>query len=93
MARNYQKEYKEYHSKPKQMKDRAMRNAARAIMKNVAEMALYDSDIVLLAPSLNPLPVSDNVNDGSDNVFLIACILDTASLTEINAVAGFVSNI
>ena len=32
MFRNYQQEYEQYHSKPKQKKNRAMRNAARAIM-------------------------------------------------------------
>lgn len=29
MPRNYRKEYKEYHSKPEQKKNRALRNAAR----------------------------------------------------------------
>jgi hypothetical protein len=29
-ARNYKKEYKEYHGKPEQIKARAQRNAARA---------------------------------------------------------------
>jgi len=29
MARDYKKEYKEYHSKPEQKENRAMRNAAR----------------------------------------------------------------
>lgn len=33
MARDYKKEYKEYHSKPKQKKRRAQRNKARAILK------------------------------------------------------------
>lgn len=32
MARDYKKEYREYHSKPKQKKRRAARNAARALM-------------------------------------------------------------
>jgi len=32
MARNYAKEYRTYHSKPKQKKRRAHRNAARALM-------------------------------------------------------------
>jgi hypothetical protein len=32
MPRNYQKEYNEYHSTPKQKKRRAARNAARQIM-------------------------------------------------------------
>ena len=35
MKRDYKKEYKNFHSKPKQKKDRAMRNAARAIMKKI----------------------------------------------------------
>jgi hypothetical protein len=33
MARDYKAEYKNYHSKPKQKKARASRNAARAAMK------------------------------------------------------------
>ena len=32
MPRNYKKEYENYHSSPKQMKNRASRNAARAAM-------------------------------------------------------------
>lgn len=32
MARNYKKEYDNYHSKPEQKKNRASRNAARASM-------------------------------------------------------------
>lgn len=32
MARDYAKEYREYHSKPAQIKRRASRNAARALM-------------------------------------------------------------
>lgn len=34
MARDYKAEYKNYHSKPKQKKARASRNAARAAMKS-----------------------------------------------------------
>jgi len=37
MKRNYKKEYANYHSKPKQKKNRAMRNAARAIMKKLGK--------------------------------------------------------
>ena len=33
--RNYKKEYKNYHSKPKQIKNRASRNKARAIIKKI----------------------------------------------------------
>jgi len=33
MARDYKKEYREYHSKPKQKKRRAGRNAARRLME------------------------------------------------------------
>jgi hypothetical protein len=33
MARDYPKEYREYHGKPEQIKNRASRNAARAKMK------------------------------------------------------------
>lgn len=43
MARNYQKEYKNYHSKPKQVKNRAMRNAARAIMKKLGKTFTGDT--------------------------------------------------
>lgn len=32
MARDYAKEYREYHSKPEQIKRRASRNKARALM-------------------------------------------------------------
>ena len=32
-ARDYDKEYREYHAKPEQKKNRASRNAARTIMK------------------------------------------------------------
>ena len=37
MARDYKKEYREYHSKPKQKKRRAGRNAARRIMEMVGK--------------------------------------------------------
>jgi len=43
MARNYQKEYANYHSKPKQKKDRAMRNKARAIMKMLGKTFTGDT--------------------------------------------------
>ena len=44
--RNYKKEYKEYHSKPKQKKNRASRNKARAIMKKVrGSKAIHGKDI------------------------------------------------
>jgi len=33
--RNYKKEYKDYHSKPKQIKNRSSRNKARKIMKKL----------------------------------------------------------
>lgn len=33
--RNYKKEYREYHSKPKQKKNRAGRNKARSLMKKL----------------------------------------------------------
>jgi hypothetical protein len=33
--RNYRKEYRDYHSKPKQIKNRSSRNKARAIMKKI----------------------------------------------------------
>lgn len=34
MARDYKKEYAEYHSRPEQKKNRAMRNAARREMED-----------------------------------------------------------
>tara|TARA_Y100001937_G_scaffold85317_1_gene115380 strand:+ start:257 stop:475 length:219 start_codon:yes stop_codon:yes gene_type:complete len=33
--RDYKKEYKDYHSKPKQIKNRSSRNKARKIMKKI----------------------------------------------------------
>ena len=33
--RNYKKEYRDFHSKPKQIKNRSSRNKARAIMKKI----------------------------------------------------------
>jgi 5-methylcytosine-specific restriction endonuclease McrA len=33
MSRDYAKEYREYHAKPEQKKNRAQRNAARSIME------------------------------------------------------------
>ena len=33
MARDYKKEYRDYHSKPEQIKRRSSRNSARRIMK------------------------------------------------------------
>mgnify|MGYP001156751591 FL=1 len=43
MKRDYKKEYKNFHSKPKQKKDRAMRNAARAIMKKLGKAFTGDN--------------------------------------------------
>jgi len=44
--RNYEAEYRDYHSKPEQKKNRAMRNAARRIMvKKHGESALRGKDI------------------------------------------------
>lgn len=34
MARDYKKEYREYHSKPEQKRNRALRNAARREMED-----------------------------------------------------------
>tara|TARA_R110001592_G_scaffold70006_4_gene214676 strand:+ start:528 stop:749 length:222 start_codon:yes stop_codon:yes gene_type:complete len=42
MARDYKKEYREYHSKPKQKKRRAGRNAARRIMELVGRVKKGD---------------------------------------------------
>ena len=36
--RNYKKEYANYHSKPKQIKNRAGRNKARAIFKKLKSL-------------------------------------------------------
>lgn len=44
MARDYKAEYKNYHSKPKQKKARASRNAARAAMK-AGGVALAGKDV------------------------------------------------
>ncbi len=46
MPRDYKKEYKNYHSKPKQKKNRASRNKARSIMKKVrGSKAIRGKDI------------------------------------------------
>ena len=42
MARDYKKEYREYHSKPKQKKRRAGRNKARRIMKMLGRVKKGD---------------------------------------------------
>ena len=42
MARDYKKEYREYHSKPKKKKRRAGRNAARRIMELVGRVKKGD---------------------------------------------------
>ena len=42
MRRNYRKEYDNYHSKPKQKKNRAKRNAARDIMEKSGEASRGD---------------------------------------------------
>jgi len=43
MARNYQKEYANYHSKPKQKKDRARTNKERSIMKQLGKTLTGDT--------------------------------------------------
>ena len=44
--RNYKKEYKTYHSKPKQIKNRSSRNKARRIMKKTRGLkAIKGKDI------------------------------------------------
>jgi hypothetical protein len=46
MARDYKKEYREYHSKPEQKKRRAGRNKARALMiKKRGKKALKGKDV------------------------------------------------
>jgi hypothetical protein len=46
MQRNYKKEYKDYHSKPKQKKNRASRNKARSLMKKLrGSKAIKGKDI------------------------------------------------
>jgi len=42
MRRNYRKEYDNYHSKPKQKKNRAKRNAARDIMEKSGKVSKGD---------------------------------------------------
>ena len=42
MRRNYRKEYENYHSKPKQKKNRAKRNAARDIMEKSGKVSKGD---------------------------------------------------
>ena len=43
--RNYKSEYNNYHSKPKQKKDRAGRNGARRIMKKKLGSSILGRDI------------------------------------------------
>ena len=43
--RNYKKEYKEYHGKPKQIKRRSSRNHARKIMKKLMGAKINGKDI------------------------------------------------
>ena len=43
--RDYKSEYANYHSKPKQKKDRAGRNGARAIMKKKIGYSLLGRDV------------------------------------------------
>jgi len=45
MARNYKKEYANYHSKPKKKKDRAGRNGARRIMKKKYGSSILGRDV------------------------------------------------
>ena len=42
MRRNYRKEYDNYHSKPKQKKRRAQRNAARDMMEKAGKVKKGD---------------------------------------------------
>lgn len=46
MARDYQKEYREYHGKPSQIKRRANRNRARTILtKKLGKAAVAGKDV------------------------------------------------
>ena len=46
MKRNYKREYKNYHSKPKQVKNRSSRNKARRIIKKLRGLnAIKGKDI------------------------------------------------
>jgi hypothetical protein len=45
MDRNYKSEYKNYHSKPKQKKNRAGRNGARRIMKKKLGSSILGRDV------------------------------------------------
>lgn len=42
MARNYKKEYRDYHSKPEQKKNRASRNAARRKLEKQGRVSKGD---------------------------------------------------
>ncbi len=42
MKRNYKKEYRTYHSKPKQKKNRASRNKARKTLMKLGRVKKYD---------------------------------------------------
>lgn len=42
MARDYKKEYREYHSKPEQIENRSQRNQARRIMEKAGKVRKGD---------------------------------------------------
>mgnify|MGYP003137400323 CR=1 FL=1 len=46
MARDYKKEYANYHSKPKQIANRVMRNAANAIARKLGKIVKGDGNDV-----------------------------------------------
>jgi len=46
MARNYKKEYANYHSKPEQIKNRGMRNAANAMARKLGKIFKGDGNDV-----------------------------------------------
>jgi hypothetical protein len=70
-ARNYQREYETFHSKPEQIKRRAQRNAARAKMKaagrDVAGKDVHHKDHSSLSNALERLMVRSKSANRADH--------------------------
>ncbi len=62
MARNYRKEYDEYHGKPKQIKNRAERVKARRMMEKTGAVAKGDGKDV---DHVKPLKAGGKSNPGN----------------------------
>ena len=58
--RDYKKEYKDYHGKPKQIKERASRNKARSIMIKVHEKEACNN---MHVDHIDHNPMNNNINN------------------------------